>query len=100
MHELSLCYSQCRATAAVESLARETKRRAGGEGDFKAVSAARSENAKRKRLIAPEEKCPYCDHAYTVRDGFSTKTSADGERCVQSWLLTQFNKYTYPFLSW
>lgn len=38
--------------------------------------------SKRKRQAAPEEGCPYCSHTYTVRDGLSSKTDPDGERCV------------------
>ena len=72
----------CRAAAAHDMVLREIKRRAGDVAEVKSESGAAGDSAKRRRQTAPEELCPYCDHIYTVRDGFSTKTNSAGERCV------------------
>ncbi len=70
-----------RASAAVDVLVRETKVRS---GQLSPSAAAAGGGGKRKRQAAPSEGCPYCSHTYTVRDGLSSKTDNDGERCVSS----------------
>ena len=66
-----------RASAAVDTLVAETRSRAG----TLAGGASQSGAMKRKRVQAPEEECPYCEHTYTVRDGLSAKVDDDGARC-------------------
>ena len=73
----------------MDAVAREIKRRAGGDVEAKAPNAT-FDSGKRRRQSAPEERCPYCDHAYTVRDGFSAKTNPAGERCGALGLGTGF----------
>lgn len=38
---------------------------------------------KRRRGAGPRERCPYCRHSYTVRDGLSAKLGPDGQRLHQ-----------------
>ncbi|KAK9858818.1 hypothetical protein WJX84_002816 [Apatococcus fuscideae] len=69
-----------RAAAAVEAVTRELKRRTSGGEQIRPKQPTDKPTAKRKRTIAPEEPCPYCGHAYTVRDGLSSKTDTTGDR--------------------
>lgn len=61
----------------METLVAETRSRAG----TLAGGASLSGTIKRKRVQAPEEECPYCEHTYTVRDGLSAKVDDGGARC-------------------
>lgn len=70
-----------RASAAVETLLEETRVRAGILPTAGSLTGAAT---KRKRVQAPKEECPYCEHTYTVRDGLSAKTDDDGERYSKS----------------
>lgn len=68
----------CRASAAVEIVDNEIKKRAGVSAGSRTIGTGPS--AKRKRTHTPQEACPYCDHTYTVRDGLSTKVGPDGDK--------------------
>lgn len=76
---------KCRASAAVEIVDLEYKRRTGASTSSHASRGnGGGGSAKRRRTHTPPEACPYCNHTYTVRDGLSTKAGPDGAKCASS----------------